>query len=297
MENEYNARSLATLYMWMPRNLRDKSQDFLPLTKFTIQVWDQFHRSQTASNKFLKWAPIGALHSISPWLSFAKWSEKGITHIDTLCSQGEVIPFPELQVAHDLPPSFIFPYMQLKSIIKERVLLAPQLADHSSKERLALYDRCRKAPVKARSLSLSYAALRHNSMMPEFSFIAQWNREQTTRFTKDQWLRSILALKGITSCYSHVLRGKITPEIGLFLLLPTITPFQDKQLIILVIMAARNLLAYYWKRKDSPSSQTLHSKIRQYLRHEQLSTTTTKHGKATQNNWQKWIAYDPMLVP
>ncbi|CAH2285179.1 Hypothetical predicted protein, partial [Pelobates cultripes] len=231
--------------------------------------------------------------------------------------------------AYNLPPSFIFPYVQLKSIIQERVLLTTQTTDNTNTERLALYDRCRTAPIRARSLSLSYAALRHTNTMPDFSFMAQWNREQTIRFPKDQWLRSILALKGITSCYSHVeahkkliyrwyltpdklnkiyplssaqcwrceqdrgtmnhiwwhcpniqplwtevqticnslgvLRGKITPEIGLFLLIPMTTPYQDRQLMIMVIMAARNLLAYHWKQKECPSSQLLHSKIRQYL--------------------------------
>ncbi|CAH2219799.1 Hypothetical predicted protein, partial [Pelobates cultripes] len=142
MENEYGTGNSAIHYMWTPKQLRDKSQALLPLTRTTIQVWDQLHRLQATDNKFLKWAPIEALQSISPWLSFKKWSALGITHITNLCSQRDIIPFPDLQTAYNLPPSFIFSYVQLKSIIQERVLLTTQTTDNPNTERLALYDRC-----------------------------------------------------------------------------------------------------------------------------------------------------------
>ncbi|CAH2275035.1 Hypothetical predicted protein, partial [Pelobates cultripes] len=50
-----------------------------------------------------------------------KWRELGITRIMDICQQGAILPFPEIQKTHNLPASYIFPYLQLKSLLASKV--------------------------------------------------------------------------------------------------------------------------------------------------------------------------------
>ncbi|CAH2300816.1 Hypothetical predicted protein [Pelobates cultripes] len=185
MENNYSPRSSVVDVLWTPRHLRDKNTPMLPTTRLTLQMWDYLHKRHTSTTKFSSWAPITTLHSISPWLSLHKWKDKGITHITDICQQGTILPFPDIQLKYTLPPNYIFPYLQLKSIIKEK----------------------------------------------------------------------------------------------------------DKQLLIILIMAARNLIACHWKQQICPTPQQLLHKTQQYLRHEMLITSTPSRRNITHNNWQRWSNY------
>ncbi|CAH2325708.1 titin isoform X1 [Pelobates cultripes] len=154
--------------LWTPRHLRDKNTPMLPTSRLTLQMWDYLHKRHTSTTKFSSWAPITTLHSISPWLSLHKWKDKGITHITDICHQGTILPFPDIQLKYTLPPSYIFPYLQLKSIIKEKVQTPTQHATAPNLDLIAIYNRCQKTPIKAKALSLGYAVLGQHPPLTNF---------------------------------------------------------------------------------------------------------------------------------
>ncbi|CAH2319455.1 Hypothetical predicted protein, partial [Pelobates cultripes] len=78
---------------------------------------------------------------------------------------------------------------------------------------------------------------------------------------------------------------------SLLFLMPAQIPAQDKQLLIMMALAARNLIACHWKQQTCPTLQQLLHKTQQYLRHEMMITTTPRRRDVTHNNWQKWSKY------
>ncbi|CAH2284306.1 Hypothetical predicted protein, partial [Pelobates cultripes] len=188
MENNYFPRSSVVDVLWTPKHLRDKSTSLLPTSRITLQMWDYLHKRHENTAKFSPWAPITTLHSISPWLSLHKWKDKGITHITDIYQHGTILPFPDIQLKYALPSNYIFPYLQLKSIIKERIQTPTQHAPALNLDLIAIYNRCRKAPIKAKALSLGYAALGQHPPLTNFAFAIQWHKEGHPQFTTVQWL-------------------------------------------------------------------------------------------------------------
>ncbi|CAH2285557.1 Hypothetical predicted protein [Pelobates cultripes] len=170
IENQHGPRGSVVDHMWIPKHLRDKKYKLLPLTQYAIQVWDSLCHSQQTDKQFSQWAPITALHSISPWLSLNGWRERGAERIKDICYQGKVIPFPELQSTFKIPPPpYIFPYLQLKIIIKDKVEQPISTSHTTDVETITLY--------KNETLSLGYTVLGNQTTTPEFSYRAQWERE------------------------------------------------------------------------------------------------------------------------
>ncbi|CAH2318997.1 Hypothetical predicted protein [Pelobates cultripes] len=163
--------------LWTPKHLRDKNATMLPTSRTTIQIWDHLHKKFENITKFSPWAPITTLHSISPWLSLHKWKDKGITHITDIYQNGTVLSFPDIQLKYALPSNYIFPYLQLKSIINDRVHTQTQHTPAPNPDLIAIYNRCRNTPIKAKALSLGYAALGQHPLLTNFAFTIQWHKE------------------------------------------------------------------------------------------------------------------------
>ncbi|CAH2315135.1 Hypothetical predicted protein, partial [Pelobates cultripes] len=61
-----------------------------------------------------------------------------------------------------------------------------------------------------------------------------------------------------------------------------------KQVTILTILAARNLIAQGWKHTYCPTKQQLMDKLHQYYIYEQLSTTSITQSLKFQDAWKTW---------
>ncbi|CAH2251401.1 Hypothetical predicted protein [Pelobates cultripes] len=77
-------------------------------------------------------------------------------------------------------------------------------------------------------------------------------------------------------------------ESCLLLLFPKETHENQKQLLLLILMAARNLIALYWKKHSCPSAQQLKDKIQQFYKYEKMSTDTIKATAKFRETWEGW---------
>ncbi|CAH2305468.1 Hypothetical predicted protein [Pelobates cultripes] len=94
-------------------------------------------------------------------------------------------------------------------------------------------------------------------------------------------VKDILELLNITTV-------TLDPLTCLFLLLPPSLTKPLKQVTILTILAARNLIAQGWKHTHCPTKQQLMDKLHQYYIYEQLSTTSITQSLRFQDTWKTW---------
>ncbi|CAH2315959.1 Hypothetical predicted protein [Pelobates cultripes] len=73
----------------------------------------------------------------------------------------------------------------------------------------------------------------------------------------------------------------------LLLLFPREVQGTHKQLIALILMAARNLIALNWKKHTCPSLQQLKDKVQQFYVYERMSTNTA-HFREVWGVWETW---------
>ncbi|CAH2329509.1 Hypothetical predicted protein [Pelobates cultripes] len=112
--------------------------------------------------------------------------------------------FPTLQANYKIPNSFMFQFIQLKSIVHTKVTLKLPTTPLQGTHTLTIITRCMSAPTKPKSLSLCYKTLLGHTPPHAFNYVKQWGKEDMPELTDNQWLQSLNALKGLTSCFSHV---------------------------------------------------------------------------------------------
>ncbi|CAH2296162.1 Hypothetical predicted protein, partial [Pelobates cultripes] len=138
-----------------------------------MKQWDSLHHSKNKSEKFHPRAPMAALGSLAPGLTWSSWRKQGITHIADAYHNQQLMPFPDLQKKYGLPNSSIFQYLQLKSIAAHKILTQRDTTPHDHHFLDAIHDRCWQTPTKPKSLALCYASLLHNTATTHFPYEKQ----------------------------------------------------------------------------------------------------------------------------
>ncbi|CAH2223496.1 Hypothetical predicted protein, partial [Pelobates cultripes] len=204
MEQEKFSPHLMLNILWSPKLYRPKKLQLYPTTRLTIQIWDKLLITLSEKGKFCIYAPLEALEGVSDWLSLKPWATYGVKHIKDLCSQTDLMAFPTLQTNYKIPNSFMFQYIQLKSIVHTRVTLKLPTTPPKGTHTLTIITRCLSAPTKPKSLSLCYKTLLSYTPPHAFNYVKQWGKDNIPELTDSQWFQSLNALRGLTSCFSHV---------------------------------------------------------------------------------------------
>ncbi|CAH2295261.1 Hypothetical predicted protein, partial [Pelobates cultripes] len=187
-------RSLLNI-MWSPNTFRTKRLPLYPTTKLTIKVWDKLLATRMEKGKYCAYAPVEVIEEVSQWLSLKPLASNAL--------ETNILAFPVLQEKYNLPNSLIFQYLQLKSIIQDKVTFQKLAPKPQESYALALIERCNLAPTKSKSLSLCYKTLLDTPTPQSVKYVTQWEQEGISGLTDGDWLGSLNALKGLTTCFSQ----------------------------------------------------------------------------------------------
>ncbi|CAH2223948.1 Hypothetical predicted protein, partial [Pelobates cultripes] len=174
-------------YMWTPALLRGTQPPLSLTTLASVSAWDALLKACESTGKYHKLSPLGALSTVSPWLSLKRWVAHGVTSISQFISGGSLIPFAELQQKYNLPSKFTFLYLQIKSVLMNHV---DYTITNTTREMTGVANLIATGwnrPLKPKLLSLYYKSHFDDRDRTQFPFAAQWERKTGQQTSMDQW--------------------------------------------------------------------------------------------------------------
>ncbi|CAH2314164.1 Hypothetical predicted protein, partial [Pelobates cultripes] len=103
-----------------------------------------------------------------PTFNHKPWIDKGVTHVLHLYDGEHLKPFPSLQEQFDLPAKFLFPYLQVKSLLKHNPTRNPEKVPQELTSKFE--NMCLSNKPNAKSLSSCYHLILHNQPLTQENY-------------------------------------------------------------------------------------------------------------------------------
>ncbi|CAH2295542.1 Hypothetical predicted protein [Pelobates cultripes] len=104
LENACVTRGTVEHALWAGSIKTDRNNNMLPSTKTLLRIWRQVTPKLMDDNDLLYADPLQAIASRMTDLNLDPWIKQGALYVRSLYNNTGIKPFPELHMAHSLPP-------------------------------------------------------------------------------------------------------------------------------------------------------------------------------------------------
>lgn len=157
--------------------------------------------------------PLSTVRHLIPDFPTSNWESKGIRFINSLLSQGTILPFTSLQERHNLATTDLYRHMQITHCIRHNPYLCASLPTQAF-----LY--LTSSTTSRKGISTFYNLLNEKSTFSKLTPMLKWESDLNCTYSEAHWIKALNSIYKATTCtplrelsIKIIQRWYLTPEI------------------------------------------------------------------------------------